>query len=309
MSEGQFTMKNFSNVIQSMKPVVTGFVETPDQSFLASDEGTMLVPTYIKDSESLILIAGAIMTGANKNNVLSALYKFMEKSAFSGDKQTLSSYNGAGIDTICFDSAVKTGVNNVIDINDCKTEQEIIDKLNSLCYKDGKYTRYVKEMDFDSWGIQQNVPDHMQDHEQDLGSQTRVLGMTDLEESDFSDGVKVRIENEFSVNVNGTEDTDKIWTYSNNTKTYTSKEEFLKDYVGFINKEFEIGLIELNDMFGIGLDHQGRMIVTDKTKFNESLSVLAQENIIKDQKYSMELLRAVRFLDSNREFIMPIGDP
>ena len=36
---------------------------------------------------------------------------------------------------------------------------------------------------------------------------------------------------------------------------------------------------------------------------------MATENIVKDSKYSIELLKAVAFLDANKDFITTIGDP
>lgn len=68
-----------------MKPVVTGFVERGYDSKISSQDNTILVPTYIKDSESLIFLAGAILHGANENHVLSDLYEFMESSHFNGE--------------------------------------------------------------------------------------------------------------------------------------------------------------------------------------------------------------------------------
>lgn len=121
-----------------MKPVATGFVEKSNDSNLASGDHKIVVPTYIKDSESLIFLAGAILHGANSNHVLAAMHDFMENSHYGfNSEHNLDTYSGDGIDTICFDSAVKNGVSNVIDLNGCKTYDEVYKKLESTCRKNG----------------------------------------------------------------------------------------------------------------------------------------------------------------------------
>lgn len=152
-------------------------------------------------------------------------------------------------------------------------------------------------MEYDGWGIQQNVPEHMQDHEQDLGSQTKVLGLTDLSDDDFS------AQNGTPVTVNRT---DKYGTIKG-IKTYNSKKQFTKDYFDLVDKEFKQGFKELDELFGIKFS--GGRISVNKAKFNQAISNMSVNKIIQDQKYSIELLNAVRFLDSNSDFIAAIGDP
>ena len=155
---GDISIRNINVVLQSMKPVVSGFVERQYDSKISSQEGTILVPTYIKDSESMLFLAGAILYGANENHVLADLYNFMEDSHYNGSDHGYDTYNGMGVDTVCFDSAVKNGGGYVINLNDCKNPGDAYDKLKQMCYYDGVYTKYVQKMPYDGWGIQQNVP-------------------------------------------------------------------------------------------------------------------------------------------------------
>lgn len=143
-------------MLQTLKPFVYGFSEQFDDTNIASDEGTKLVPIQLKDSESLIILAGAIMEGAKVDSPLRAVFEIMEESAFGRKKDhSLNNYTGQGIDSIVFKSAVKVGGSGVLHIAgksyaEAKKELQKVFKGSSSDY-DGTY---VHEMDFDAFGIQ-----------------------------------------------------------------------------------------------------------------------------------------------------------
>lgn len=127
-----------------MKPFSYGFSEQFDDSYVTSHDGSnsKLVPVQIKDSESLIILAQAILEGSNTSHPLRAIYRFMEDSAFryqedntvnDEKKYDLENYNGKGVDTVAFKSCVKVGSSGVLKITG-KTEEEIMQEFEK-CYQ------------------------------------------------------------------------------------------------------------------------------------------------------------------------------
>lgn len=286
--KGNFTVKNLKLCIQPFKPFVYGHVHKEGNPELGiSDE---LVPMQIKDSEAMIYLAGAIMQGANWNHPLRALYNFMESTHYGyredGD-MSLGTYSPSGIDTIAFHSAVKEGAFGVLQIAG-KSEEEITQELEKAFARndDGSIQRdsngrpiydenIVKVMDFECWGKQQNVPEHMRDHEQAMGSQTRILAVTDIPD-DIT-------ETNNPIIVNG--------------KKY-GKRQFLDRYFSLIQEDFNQGIEEAKRALGF----------TGKDG-NKKLSDLLINSLVKDDKYSYQLYQIFEEIGRTGTYDAAIGDP
>lgn len=286
--KGNFTVKNLNLCIQPFKPFVYGHVHKEGNPELGiADE---LVPMQIKDSEAMIYLAGAIMQGANWNHPLRALYNFMEKTHYGyreDEDMSLDTYSPSGIDTIAFHSAVKEGAFGVLQIAG-KSEEEITKELEKAFAKntDGSIQRdsngrpiydenIVKVMDFECWGKQQNVPEHMRDHEQAMGSQTRILAVTDI-----PDDVT---ETNNPIIVNG--------------KKY-GKRQFLDRYFSLIQEDFNQGIEEAKRALGF----------TGKNG-NKKLSDLLINSLVKDDKYSYQLYQIFEEIGRTGTYNAAIGDP
>lgn len=293
LRQGDFSISNINVVMQSLKPFTYGFSEQFDDTYLASNENTKLVPVQLKDSESLIILAGAILEGANVKTPLTAIFEFMEKSAF-GNKEDVSqhildNYTGMGVDTVLFKSVAKVGGSGVLDIAG-KTYEEAKAILEQCFDGEGYNDKYVHELDFDAFGIQQNVPSHMQDNEQPLGSQERILALTDMPD-------------DIQITVGG--------------KNY-GKQDIIREYGTLVKEDYGAGIFQL--MKDFGAKKIGKEYVLNRSKFNIHLSKLLTDKIVGDSKYSNELYRAFSTLintnanpenrkDNKFEFLVPIGDP
>lgn len=152
--------------------------------------GDEYIPFQVKHSEAMILLASTIIQG-DKTSPLAALFDFMEDSAYKDkENKKLSNYKNNGIDCISFASTVKSGKYSVVNLNGLDYS-EAYNELTRCCYSrkssynDNLDDNYVKRVPFSAWGKQQEVPAHCQDHEQQMGSQIRVLSVSDLSSKEF----------------------------------------------------------------------------------------------------------------------------
>lgn len=257
----------------------------------AVDEKMVVIRQH-KNSEYLLCMADAIIQeGVSENvNKLRAIYDFMEESA---DPEKLGKYD-AGIDTIEFASCVKVGLSGAIDINKYNTEKEIKEALEKACYVHDKngailldpntnariYNKsYVHELDYDYYGIQQNKPAHFQDHDQLLGSQSRVLINCDLQNLTVWNG------KEF-VTLSEEETRARIDTYykacADNINIAAN--ELLKD-LGYKETRF-----------------------SKKYDKKAILSSFLKKSIQENEKYAYDIIEALE-LDDNGNFVLPPYDP
>ena len=186
----------------------------------------------------------------------------MENSHWVKDKNGNRVYNDKGIDTIAFHSAVKVGAYGIVDINDLNSEDEVLQSLEKAV---------VHEIPYSAWGKQVENPEHFQDHTQGMGSQQRILTVSDIPD----DAV---------LEVNG--------------KKYT-KEEFLNKYFNNIAKDMRNGI-----------DNVIKKLKLKGTRLekNQALSELLQKAVVKDAKYT-DALRKAFTLNDKGEFDIPLGDP
>lgn len=232
-------------------------------------------------------------------------------------------YKQNGIDTIMFESAVKVGLHDAVDLNDVESYDEIYDRLNNGIVNADKFS-------FLDYSIQQPVPEHFKDHRQLYGSQIRILGFSDIDpKATFSNGMtgtslRKRAEDLFARNIeismqtlqadllldkdalklqlskdlNGIKDDDKMKSALNNyVSSYHLTAEKARDIYKTWknnNKNLEKTLESVN----LAISRKERNIV---------LSELMKDTVKKSAKYSTELLKACTLVDG--EFNLPLCDP
>lgn len=262
------------------------------------------VNVQCKNSEYLLILADAITQGeeTGKPNLLRALYEVMEESHFDTD----GNYKLDGIDTVQFESAIKTGKGATIDISKYANMDngEAIAKsvLKSCIYqtetreyeskdKDGNPVMkeanvqvggynldFVNEMPAEAYSLQQEVPEHFKDHAQVHGSQLRYIIPSELAEVDT-------FGNPVTFDVEGRE---------------LSAKEFKKEYENTIADNIEESI---NDL--------AKLLHIDKFNYKErniALSKILQREILSSPRYGVDLLQACS-IDENGKFRIPLGDP
>ena len=163
------------------------------------------------------------------------------------------------IDTVQFESAVKSGKQGVVDINGINDYDNIKNYLeNKILVKSENGNKMYNEqvvhkIPFEDYGIQQNVPSHIVDTTQGVGSQIRKLIISD-------------ISNDATFNING--------------EKYT-KLELIDLYSNLIKANVDESLNELYKE--LGFDENGEVI--DKKEQNKMLSSLLIEEARKNGRY------------------------
>ena len=225
IAKGMNAEEDFGEAIQAFKPFVFTWETIRD------NDGEWIVPVQLKDSEDLLSMSGDILNSfieqgiIDRNSPLIALFNVLHESAY-----TDGVWNGHGIDTVVFHSAVKTGGYRVIpELSSLENPEEVLRSY----IENG----YVHEHPFYDWGRQQNVPPHFQDHTQAMPTQTRVLGVSDVEASETtSDGRTVgETRKEYFQNIHddmeiGYEDSNEIFkTSGTRTEQVEAKSDLLKE--------------------------------------------------------------------------------
>ena len=278
IKSGNYNVNDLGIVWQPLKPFVFSNIRKASGATAMSE---LRVPVQNKNSEYMLFLADAIMRGNKQNNKLLAIFDFMEDSAYSGRKSKEGkvlkegTYNGKGIDTVQFESAVNSGSMGAIDLNKYDTYEDIKKALKDAVYYDSKGTyndQYVHSIPFEDYGIQQEVPAHLVDRKQLMGSQVRILSI-----SDITPGTKFKVGND-------TEEMDDVQLRDEYQKLIA---ENIRDSFNKLIKDFKL---------------KG----TRREK-NGALSKLLIESILKDQRYGADLLRACTLTDG--EFTIPINDP
>jgi hypothetical protein len=210
-----------------------------------------------------MLLAAAVLESKGIKSPIAEIFRFLEDSHYKDDQHNDDTYKDDGIDIIVFKSAVKCGAVNSIDIDLTSNKEgiyNVYDKLKELCYdKQGNYTEYVKEMPFEDWGQQQVIPHHFFDDEVDLGSQVRILPVSDV-----------------LGNLNENDEPIKVGNVE-----YT-KEQFLEHYFTVLQQDFESNIYEIEEEL-----FDGSMLN------KKNLSAVLTESIQKDSKQTINLLKSV----------------
>lgn len=286
--KNDFTTADLDVAFQPLKPFVYGFTSRQGYNDIMTN---IKVGTQAKNSEYLLVMADALLRSGGKTNYLTSIFDFMEYTqglAKDENGRLVGIPNTKGIDTIQFESAIKTGLVNPIDISDeaikkFRTDRGIADSVSdetvikNMLYaatfkKDGSYnTDNVAEMDFNYYSIQQEVPQHFKG-EQQQGSQQRILLFAGMNDSDM-------------ITINGQE---------------MSVQQAKKQYNDAIRQNIDDSVNQLIDRL--------KLNSADRITKNVVLSRVLREKILEDTRFDTNLLYAVT-VNNQGEFNIPLSDP
>lgn len=295
LKENKYTYSDLALAFQPLKPFV--YDQIIKNSGLDAPLSKLKIPVQYKNSEYLLIMADAILQGeeTSKPNLLRAIFEVMEESHFDEN----GNYKTDGIDTVQFESAVKSGLMNPINLNDLvnnpngeaiakarmeasiyESIPEEIEVLNpktnqkekkTIYRRTGKYNlNTVDEASFNSFCLQQEIPAHFMDKEQSHGSQARYITISELEGMFNLEGEPVSAQK--------------------------FKEEYEKTIAENIQESINTLIEELS------LDKLEN--VKDR---NIALSKILQREILSSPRYGIDLLQACS-VDENGKFRIPLGD-
>lgn len=282
LMEGDFTATDLQVAFQPLKPFV--YTQISKSSEVASSPMTNLkVPIQNKNSEYLLVLADAILQEQNtgKPNLLRVINEVMEDSAKRNHR--------AGIDTVQFTSAVKSGLMGEIDITGAETEEEAREILEKAIYEgtttsEPYSTNRVHKIPVEDYCIQQEVPAHFRDHEQAHGSQTRAIVIADLLDF-YPNGEEV------------------MYTYKEGSvEKSVNRKDFIREYEETIAENIQDSINRLAEELHIDVG-------TDRKSRNLALSKILQREILSNpSRYGTDLLIACS-VNEDGEFRIPLGDP
>lgn len=300
---GNYNYHDLQVAFQPLKPFVYSQIEKP--TYLEKGPlKSLKMPVQNKNSEYLLIMADAILQGENTGqpNLLRAIYEVMEESAKASPTK--------GIDTIQFESTVKSGLMGRNDINRVleggkwnelietkdpntgkivqRTRGEVAAKAylqHNLYIKDkngvviGYNPTYVHEIPFEDYCIQQEVPEHFKDHAQQHGSQIRMITPSDLLSVDTYG-------NPVTYNVEGRE---------------LSAKEFREEYENTIADNIQQSI---NEVF-----RELHLDAANPVEKNIVLSRILQDEILSSPRYGLDMYLACSLDPVTGEFRIPLGDP
>lgn len=304
LRKGDYNYNDLSVAFQPLKPFVYTQIEK-SSGVPNAPLDKLGIPVQNKNSEYLLIMADAILQNENtgRPNLLRAIYEVMEESHYGED----GNYKTDGIDTVQFESTVKSGLMGRINLNKyvndangeakakavmeaCiyetapKTVQEVNPETGELedvtiNTKTGKYNQtYVQELPFEDYCLQQEVPEHFKNHEQVHGSQLRYIVVSEL-------ATKDSFGNDATYEVEGRK---------------VSADEFKAEYEQTIADNIEDSISELESILGLNS--------TSTKDRNIALSKILQREILSSPRYGVDLLQACS-VDENGRFRIPLGDP
>lgn len=316
---GDYDYTSLKVAFQPLKPFVYSRIEK-STDVAGAPITKIYSPFQAKNAEYLLIMADAIMrgeenkTGAlSRPNLLKAIYDIMEDSAYDDRERdeegkiiNQGTYNGKGIDTVQFESAIKSTLQSPINLhqfaNKENGEREAYKHIRGIIYKNGKNTNKVKASDYDTtnsvhevafedYCLQQEVPEHFKNHEQAHGSQIRMIIPSDLDYY-YDPNRKDKDAEDNIVYYNVKQPDGKI-------KRYTAS-EFRAEYEKLISQNIEESLKDLAEELHL---HSN-----DKKERNIILSEFLQREIVDSPRYGIDLFQACS-VDENGEFRIPLGDP
>lgn len=272
---GDFTAEDLDVLWQPLKPFVYSQIEKRGFNPYMP---TLKVGVQQKNSEYCLILADALMRSVGEESKLTAIFDFMEES--HGLKKEGNHWTGTphtkGIDTIMFNSAVKTGLMGVLDINDLSYDDVVKHLKDMSGINQGEYDdRYVHTIPFEDYSIQQYNPAHFEG-EQQMGSQNRVLIFADMPNE--IDGKEQRIV------VDGKEVSVK-----------DAKIAYFKAIIDNIKRS------------GASITEEFDLSNKSKKMRNLAMMRVLQREIAKDSRYGTDLQWAC-LLDENGEFNIPLSD-
>lgn len=286
--KGDFSEEDLNVIWQPLKPFVYSQITRPTGS-----DAMPLVKTGVqyKNSEFLLVMADALMKSQGVESPLAAIFDAMEESqgAWSEDGERFIP-NGKGIDTVQFESCVKTGAKGVISINGMDYNAALSTLRNAIydaSQPDGYNANYVTAIPFDDYTIQQEVPPHFKG-EQQIGSQVRIHTIADLVEKENGEDLYVDITTERGGRV---------------TTEHVTVAEAKKRYMAATAENIELSFEELSKELGL----DGRFSQSKKFR-NIALSRLLKKEILRDGRLGADMLWAVD-VNEDGDFNIPLSDP
>lgn len=281
LRSGTYTYKDLEIAFQPLKPFVYSQI-IKNAGVKGAPLNSLKVPVQFKNSEYLLIMADAILQNENtgRPNLLRAIFNVMEESHYDKD----GNYKTDGIDTVQFESTVKSGLMGKINLNDLVEDPngETIAKvrMESAIYDSERVynNTSVDTVPFEDYCLQQEVPEHFKDHAQVHGSQLRYIIVSELDNFNHL-GEPV--------------------TYNLEGKQVTA-EEFKAEYENTIAENIQDSINELSEELGLN-----SFSTKDR---NISLSKILQREILSSPRYGIDLLQACS-VDENGRFRIPLGDP
>lgn len=297
--KGDFSLSDLEVAFQPLKPFVYGHLSKQIGSEGVTPITNIPVPFQAKNSEYLLVMADALLRGqeTGRPNLLKAIFDIMEQSHYDeGHYGEEDYYRTTGIDTVQFKSAIKSGAQGVIDIEQFAEmpggEAGAYTLMKNLIYQetmteDGtfyNYDSFIHKTDYDNYAIQQEVPAHFREHQQAEGSQQRMNIPTDLDLFDYNGEVNVY-----------------SWKDPDGTKHKMNAKEFRKEYE-------RVHAVNIEDSFNV-LIKELHLNSEDKKARNLALSEILQNEILSSPRYGIDLFQACQIDPATGEFRIPKGDP
>ena len=151
IKNGNFRLEDITTLWNTRKP----YLYTQTNQGNQVDEGNIRIPTQHKNSE-MVMLTQAVLGTIMSTGKLAALERFMTKN---------------NIDAVMFESAVKTGGQDIIDLNDVDAS-EVEDYLANYVNEN---SQAIHEFDYEDYGIQTATPEHGIDAMQLVGTQIRRI--------------------------------------------------------------------------------------------------------------------------------------
>ena len=289
LKQNKANLTDLQTAFQPMKPFVFSVLHK-NMNAANAPITSMPVPFQAKNSEYLLIMADALLQGEElgRPNLLRAIYRVMEES----EKRNPTK----GIDTVQFESAIKSGLQGTIDIAQFREsttgEEDAYNLMMKSIYKEGTsdYNTdvFVQETTYDHYCMQQEVPAHFRNHTQAHGSQIRMIIPSDLDLY-TTDESGAMVTNYYE------------WTEPDGTKRKVTADEFKKEYERTIADSIDESIINLSKELHLDSDN-----IKER---NIALSKILQNEIVSSPRYGIDLLQACSIDLETGEFRIPKGDP
>lgn len=296
--KGEYSYTDLETAFQPLKPFVYTKL-TKDLGVPDAPIHSMQVPFQAKNSEYLLIMADALLKGEklSRPNLLRAVYRVMEDSEkFMPTK---------GIDTVQFESAIKSGLQGKMDIFQFHDmpggedaaytymmnqifKEKIDSNTGEHIYNEYNTDTFVHEASYEDYCLQQEVPEHFKNHSQAHGSQIRMITPSDLDLY-TTDEKGNQVDNYYE------------WDEPDGTHRRLKADDFRKEYEQTIADQIEDSI---NTLYAeLHLDSE------DKRERNIALSKILQREILSSPRYGVDLIQACAIDKKTGEFRIPKGDP
>jgi hypothetical protein len=287
---GDYNMADLKTAFQPLKPFVYSQLHK-DMGVQGAPISKMPMPFQAKNAEYLLIMADALTKNESlsRPNLLRAVYRVMEDSELLNPTK--------GIDTVQFESAIKSGLQGKMNIHQFKDtvggeDAAYAFMMNQIYLKDaeGNLTKqyntqtFVHETSYDSYCLQQEVPEHFKNHQQAHGSQERMIIPSDL---DF-------------YNAKG-ETNYYEWTDIDGNRRRVNAKEFREEYEQTIADNINLSIEQLRKELKLDSD--------SRKEQNIALSEILQREILDSPRYGIDMFQACSIDEETGEFRMPKGDP